>query len=101
MTIIGSTPTQIPKDTDIVVYPYIDKSSSEGQKLFEQILSQSHYLIAPTLFDCFGIIYCEASAYGIPVLTTDVGGISQAVHNGYNGFLLLLILRHLSMQIKS
>lgn len=87
MTIIGSTPTQIPKDTDIVVYPYIDKSSSEGQKLFEQILSQSHYLIAPTLFDCFGIIYCEASAYGIPVLTTDVGGISQAVHNGYNGFL--------------
>lgn len=56
-------------------------------KLFEQILRQSHFLIAPTLFDCFGIVYCEASAYGIPVLTTDVGGVSQAVRNGQNGFL--------------
>ena len=87
LTIIGSTPAPMPKDADIVVYPYIDKSSAEGQKLFEQILRQSHYLIAPTLFDCFGIVYCEASAYGIPVLTTDVGGISQAVRNGHNGFL--------------
>ena len=59
----------------------------KGKNFFEQILRQSHYLIAPTLFDCFGIVYCEASAYGIPVLTTDVGGISQAVRNGHNGFL--------------
>lgn len=91
----------MPKDADIVVYPYIDKSSARGQKLFEQILRQSHYLIAPTLFDCFGIVYCEASAYGIPVLTTDVGGISQAVRNGHNGFLFAPMLPHPIMQIKS
>lgn len=87
LTIIGSQPEHIVEDKDIVIYPHLDKSRTEDRQLLESILQESHFLIAPTLFDCFGIVYCEAAAYGIPVLTSDVGGVSQAVREGTNGFL--------------
>lgn len=87
LTLIGSIPPEPLKDTDIHLYPYINKSTEEGRNKFTELLQQSHFLIAPTRFDCFGIVYAEVAAYGIPVLTSNVGGVSQAVHDGENGFL--------------
>ena len=37
------------------------------------------FLILPTEFDAFGIVFCEASAYGVPSIAADVGGVSQPV----------------------
>lgn len=87
LTLIGSIPPEPLEDTGIHRYPYINKSTEEGQKKITELLHQSHFLIAPTRFDCFGIVYAEAAAYGIPVLTSNVGGVPQAVHDGENGFL--------------
>jgi glycosyltransferase involved in cell wall biosynthesis len=42
----------------------------------------------PTRAECYGIVFCEASAYGLPVVTTNTGGVSGAVKDGVNGFLL-------------
>ena len=42
----------------------------------------------PTEFDAFGIVFCEASAYGVPSIAANVGGVSQPVKEGKNGFLL-------------
>ena len=36
----------------------------------------------------FGITFLEANSCGKPVIGTDVGGISDAIQNGYNGFLI-------------
>lgn len=65
LTIIGSQPSHTVENKDIMVYPHLDKSRTEDRQLLESILRESHFLIAPTLFDCFGIVYCEAAAYGI------------------------------------
>ena len=35
-----------------------------------------------------GRSFCEASASGLPIVATSVGGISEVVDNGYNGFLV-------------
>lgn len=87
LSIVGSVPPQAIDDPHIRVYPFIDKSTEEGQALFEQLFAKARFLVAPTRFECFGIVYCEAAAYGIPVLTSDVGGVSQVVREGENGFL--------------
>lgn len=36
----------------------------------------------------FGIVYLEANALGRPVIASDSGGVSEAVINGSNGFLI-------------
>ena len=89
LTIIGSTP-QEPYDEieDVTVIPFLDKSKPEHLKKFCNILKEAHFLVLPTEFDAFGIVFCEASAYGVPSIAANVGGVSQPVRDGKNGFLL-------------
>lgn len=72
----------------IVNTPTIDKASHDEMQLYDDILRKSHFLILPTEFDAFGIVFCEASAYGVPSISADVGGVSQPIKNGVNGILL-------------
>ena len=89
LTIIGSMPGEGQEDDkNLNIIPFLDKTKQEDlQKLFN-ILSESHFLVLPTQFDAFGIVFCEASAYGVPSIASDVGGVSQAIKEGKNGFLL-------------
>lgn len=45
-------------------------------------------MVLPTEFDAFGIVFCEASAYGVPSIAANVGGVSRPIRGGKNGFLL-------------
>jgi glycosyltransferase involved in cell wall biosynthesis len=40
-----------------------------------------------------GQVFCEASAYGLPILATNTGGVSSVVLEGKNGYLLGLSSR--------
>jgi glycosyltransferase involved in cell wall biosynthesis len=89
LTIIGSIPTDMnDADEDVIVIPFLDKSRREHLNRLCKILSESHFLVLPTVFDAYGIVFCEASAYGVPSIASDVGGVSQPVRKGKNGFLL-------------
>ena len=89
LTIIGSVPPEIPEDDkDLTIIPFLDKSKPEHLERLCKILYYSHFLVLPTEFDAFGIVFCEASAYGVPSIAADVGGVSQPVREGKNGFLL-------------
>jgi len=90
LTIIGSVPPEAQKedDQDLTIFPFLDKSRPEHLNKLCRILKESHFLVLPTEFDAFGIVFCEASTYGVPSIAADVGGVSQAVLEGKNGFLL-------------
>jgi len=89
LTIIGFVPEEgLVEDKDLTVIPHLDKVKKEDLAKLCAILSESHFLVLPTRFDAFGIVFCEASAYGLPSITADVGGVSQAIREGKNGFLL-------------
>jgi glycosyltransferase involved in cell wall biosynthesis len=36
----------------------------------------------------FGLVYLEAAAHGLPVVAHDIGGVSEAVHDGKTGLLV-------------
>ncbi|SFL62949.1 glycosyltransferase family 4 protein [Proteiniphilum acetatigenes] len=88
LTIIGCNPDLNNSDPDLRIIPFINKSQAEDTELFHQIMRTTHFLLFPTNFDCFGIVFCEASAYGIPSITADVGGVGQVIKEGKNGYLL-------------
>lgn len=89
LSVIGSTPPFYDRqDKHLRVIPFVDKSQMADRELMDVIFKHTHLLILPTVFDCFGIVFCEASAYGVPSIASDVGGVSQVVRNGENGFLL-------------
>lgn len=90
ITVVGCTPPDSVNDVDLKVIPFINKNNFDEYLQFETILLQSHFLILPTRAECFGVVFCEASAYALPSITTDTGGIPDAVHNGKNGYRLPL-----------
>jgi len=88
LSIVGVDPGESVRNLDFVkTYGYISKSDKKGLELFNKIVAESHFLILPTRADCTPIVYSEFNAYGIPVITTNEGGIPTVVRNGINGYM--------------
>jgi glycosyltransferase involved in cell wall biosynthesis len=48
-------------------------------------LESSHVFALSSDTEALGIVLVEAMAMGVPVVTTDVGGTTELVHDGENG----------------
>ena len=72
------------------VIPFIDKNLPADYGLFVQLFLSVHFLLLPTRADCTPLVNNESGAYGVPVITTDVGGVADTVENGVNGYCLPL-----------
>lgn len=86
LIIVGCNP-DLEKDDDVEVEPYLDKNSKHDLNRLLDIYSRSHFIVLPTIADCTPIVFSEAAAFGIPVLTTDTGGNSSIIKEGVNGYL--------------
>jgi glycosyltransferase involved in cell wall biosynthesis len=53
-----------------------------------EILSQSSVFVLSTFYEAFPISILEAMRTALPVVATNVGGIPEAVSDGFNGFLV-------------
>jgi glycosyltransferase involved in cell wall biosynthesis len=87
LTIVGANP-EIPSSLgDIVtVVGFIPKDSPTGNAALESLFAASHFLVLPSRAERFGVVFAEASSFGLPSIATDVGGIPGAVRNGLNGY---------------
>lgn len=86
LTICGCIPPVSHKN--ITVIPFLDKNKASDLNKFNSLLQATHFLFLPSKAECFGIVFCEASAFGVPSITRNTGGINDAVHNGVNGYCL-------------
>ena len=75
------------------VIPFLNKNDPEQFNRLVQLYLDADFLLVPTRNECYGIVFCEASAYGLPVVTTQTGGVPEVVRNGENGFVLPLAAR--------
>jgi glycosyltransferase involved in cell wall biosynthesis len=86
LTIAGCRPPDGAFLPDFVkVLGYISKSTREGAKALERLLTTFHFVILPTKADCTPMVFPEANSFGIPCITTDVGGIPTVIRDGVNG----------------
>ena len=59
----------------------------DGQKK-EECYKRATVMVLPSYNEGLPIAILEAISYGLPVIATDVGDISAAVHDGKNGYLV-------------
>jgi glycosyltransferase involved in cell wall biosynthesis len=88
LKIIGCKPTVSVIDKNITVIPFINKNIKEEADWLYHILLQTDFLLLPTRAECAGVVFCEASAFGVPSITTDTGGVRNYVQDEINGFAL-------------
>lgn len=87
---------EVPKEFThprIEVIRFLSKKDEPQRKRLEELFLTSDFFLLPTRAECYGIVYSEAAAYGLPVITTDTGGVSGVVKEGVNGHLLPLEAR--------
>lgn len=88
LIVVGCVPPKQFAHERMQVIPYLNKNDPQQYAELEQLYMRSDVFLLPTRNEAYGIVFCEANAYGLPVITSDTGGVSEIVKNGENGFLL-------------
>ena len=76
------------EETYIEQVGFLHKNVPEENARLETLLKQCTALLLPSVAECYGCVYCEANAYGLPALGRDTGGIPEIIKDGLNGLLL-------------
>ena len=90
LVVVGCVPPDDVKHDKLTVVPFLNKNIPQQQKRLNEIFMNSHFFIFSIRADCSPIVICEANAFGLPVITTEVGGIPTIIKNGKNGYMLSL-----------
>lgn len=72
----------------VINHGFLNKSIPAEKELLENLYKTCHFLFLPSRAEAFGCVFCEASAFGMPSFARNTGGISTAIRNGKNGFIL-------------
>jgi glycosyltransferase involved in cell wall biosynthesis len=84
LDVVGCTPPG-PLPDFARAHGFVSKKTAEGKAFLDELYEQSHLLIVPTRFEAYGLVYVEASSWGMPSLGSAVGGVMTIVRNGANG----------------
>lgn len=87
LTVVGCQPAPGTPMEHVRVVPFIDKSTAMGQRRLINHLLRTHFLLLPSVAECYGVVHAEASSLGVPSLARNVGGVGEVVRTGRNGFL--------------
>jgi len=72
-------------DRRVKIHGKLDKTDAQQYEKFNNVISHTHFLVHPAIFECFGVVLAEANAYGVPVLATDGFGPQSIIRNKLNG----------------
>jgi glycosyltransferase involved in cell wall biosynthesis len=93
LTVVGCRPPESIRHPRLKVIPFLNKNSASERTQLEDLYFNSHFFLLPTRAECFSIALCEANAYGLPILSTQTGGLPELVRDGVNGFLFPVEVR--------
>jgi glycosyltransferase involved in cell wall biosynthesis len=91
LTVVGCQPPSshhLPAGVELI--PFISKDTVEQRRQLGELYKRSHFFIMPSRAEAFGIVFAEASAFGVPCLATKVGGLPSVIIDDINGRLFPL-----------
>ncbi|MCA8922536.1 MAG: glycosyltransferase family 4 protein [Planctomycetes bacterium] len=90
LTVVGCAPPPGVHHPRLRRARYLSKAVPTERRELMRLFSEATFLLVPTRAECFGCVFAEASAWGVPSLTTFTGGVPEVVEDGVNGFTLPL-----------
>jgi glycosyltransferase involved in cell wall biosynthesis len=78
------TPQALPARSNVHVYNGIGPNSPQLTQLF----ADADLFVLPSNAECLAVVLMEATAAGLPVVTTPVGAMAEGVRHGQSGFLV-------------
>jgi glycosyltransferase involved in cell wall biosynthesis len=78
------THAQVTPQRNVVVHQGVRPNSPELLRLF----AEADVFVLPTMAECLAVVLMEATAAGLPVITTDVAALGEAVLPGESGLLI-------------
>lgn len=88
LTVCGCIPPDRFSHERISVIPFLSRRDETERRQLESLFETSDFLFLPTRGETYGMVFCEASSFGLPSITTNTGGVSGAVTDGENGYML-------------
>ncbi len=86
LTVAGcAPPPEIAAQKYVNAVGFVNKATVAGREQIDRLLRETHFLIVPSRAECYGIVFCEANSFGVPSVSTAVGGIPTVIKNGVNG----------------
>ena len=87
LSIVGGRPEgEVPDFVEVL--GFVSKQSPEGREQLTELYRSATFFILPTRAESAGVVFCEASAFGVPSLTLRTGGVEDYVRDGINGYCL-------------
>ena len=87
LTVIGAN-VPGPIEPFVKSLGFVNKKANP--EMFTAAYERSHFLLVPSRAESAGVVYAEASAFGVPSIATDVGGVSTQIKDGVSGRLFPL-----------
>ncbi len=86
LTVVGCTAPEGISHPRMEVIPFLNKQIPHEREQFENAWHDADFFILPSRHEAAGLVFCEASAHGLPILAARTGGIPSLVVDGKNGF---------------
>lgn len=82
--VVGCQPPT-PTPEFVKLHGFLSKRTEAGRKKLDCLFGDAHFLIVPSRAECAAVVFAEASSFGLPSLSTDIGGIPTVIRDGRNG----------------
>lgn len=88
LTVVGAAIPRKHRSPFVRSVGMLNRANPEESEQLDQLFQAADFYIHPARAECYGHVLCEALGFGVPVIATNTGGISQCVLDGETGVLL-------------
>lgn len=86
--IVGCRPRLIDAGAFVTIHGLLRLDQEADRAKMVDLFLNSHFLLVPTFAECFGIVFAEAQAFGLPPVSQSVHALPSVVVDGKTGILL-------------
>jgi glycosyltransferase involved in cell wall biosynthesis len=90
LDIVGAAPDVAKGLAGVRLHGKLNKSNTRDYEHLAALYRGASFFIMPSRQEAFGIVYCEASAYGRPSVAAATGAVPSVIESGRSGLVLPL-----------